>query len=73
MDRTMKRWLAAPVACGLLALAGCAMLEGETMTTSEAPSRSAMGGSPYMPTALNPGECIKFDALPPECERLIPR
>ena len=65
MDRTMKHWLAVPCACGILGLTGCAMLDGDTTAMSQAPARSAMGGSPYMPAALNQGECLKFEAMPP--------
>jgi len=57
-----------------LALGGCAAPEGGT-TTATRPEASTMGGagSPYLPTALSPGSCMKYEAVPPECERILGR
>lgn len=72
MDRTNKQWLAVPLACVLLGLAGCAMLERETTTTTQAPERSIMGASSrYVPVSLSPSDCMKFEAMPQECEVLL--
>ena len=73
MDRTNKQWLAAFFACALVGLAGCATPEGEpaTTTTSQAPTRSILGAGRYVPAMLSPSDCMKFEAMPHECEAIL--
>ena len=75
MNRTNKQWLAVPLACAVLGLAGCATPESEpeTTTTSQAPTRSILGASRYVPAMLSPTDCMKFEAMPYECELLLRR
>lgn len=74
MNRTNKQWLAMPLACAVLGLAGCATPESEpgTTTTSQAPTR-ILGAGRYVPAMLSPTDCMKFEALPYECEVLLRR
>ena len=75
MDRTNKQWLAVTFACVLAGgLAGCATPQGDSpaaTTTSQAPTRSILGASRYMPAMLSPTDCMKFEAMPHECEAIL--
>jgi hypothetical protein len=71
MAGTNKHWLTVSFACALVALAACATPESGTTAASQAPARSTMGASPYVPTAASPSVCMKGEALPPECEILF--
>lgn len=73
MSLSNKHWLAVPVVGMVIALGGCAAPEGGSTTASRAePSKMGGSGSPYMSTALSPGNCMKYgEAPPPECERIL--
>jgi hypothetical protein len=77
MSILSKTVLGACVALPLIALQGCAMLEGTTTAASpQTPSTTALGsgGSWFMRAGLQPfsvANCMKFDVTPPECERVI--
>jgi hypothetical protein len=64
------------LAIPLFALPGCAMLEGGTTSASGMSPTATLGGgaSPFMRAGLQPfslANCIKFEAVPQECERVL--
>jgi hypothetical protein len=73
-----KTKLLIPLAGVVFALGGCAMMERDTTTTAEQSPTTRMGGSasPFTRTSLDAfslSNCLKFDALPYECERTVTR
>ena len=78
MLATYRHAMAVVVAGSMAALGGCAMMEGGTGPGSQAPERAAMGGgsSSFTRAAHQPfsvSECMKFEATPYECERILLR
>ena len=76
MSMTHKHWLALPLAGIVLALGGCATTtDSGSTTTTRSSTASTMGGgsSPYMQTGASPSGCMKYDIVPPECERALAR
>lgn len=74
---TTKRQRLALVFTALgFALGGCAMMEGSGGPASPASPTASMGsgGSPFVRAGMEPfslGNCLKFEAVPQECERAI--
>jgi hypothetical protein len=68
-----KTKLLIPLAGMVFALGGCAMMDRNTTTTAEQSPTARMGASstPYTRAALSVSNCLKFDALPQECERIV--
>jgi hypothetical protein len=61
-----------------LALSGCAMMDGSgtTQASSSATAMGSGGSGGFMRASLDPfslSNCLKFEALPHECEAVVQR